>query len=372
MLLEPSPAVFFFPAATMLLPPSALWLSAFLLVVLTLWELPKDVSAGSWDRMASITPKGYVSYFTTEPPQIDGRLDEPAWQNVPWTDSFVDIEGDLQPNPRFETRAAIMWDESYLYFAARMEEPHVWGTLTEKNSVIFQDNDFEIFIDPDGDHHNYYEFEVNALNTIWELTMEKPYRDGGPAVSPTNIEGLLSAVHVEGTLNDPRDRDTGWSVEVAIPWAGLARYSPRPVPPQDGERWRMNFSRVAWKHETDDNSYRKVPDTPENNWVWSPQGVVDMHRPERWGYVQFSRNRETPFRPDSTLPLRDALMEVYYAQRAFHAEHKRWARGKDELARVPDGIQMDAAADGWTARKSDGDVVLEVNHLSQLRIVANP
>ncbi|MEX1055169.1 MAG: carbohydrate-binding family 9-like protein, partial [Rhodothermales bacterium] len=204
-----------------------------LLLLVAMWEIPKDVSAGSWERMASITPRGYVSYFTTEPPQIDGRVDDRAWQNVPWTDLFVDIEGDLQPNPRFETRAAILWDDAYLYVAARMVEPHVWGSLTEKNSVIFQDNDFEIFIDPDGDHHNYYEFEVNPLNTIWELTMEKPYRDGGPAISPTNIEGLISAVHVEGTLNDPRDVDAAWSVEIAIPWTGLARYSPRSVPPKD-------------------------------------------------------------------------------------------------------------------------------------------
>ena len=25
----------------------------------------------------------------------------------------------------------------------------------------------------------------------------------------------------------------------------------------------------------------------EDNWVWSPQGLVDMHVPERWGVVQF-------------------------------------------------------------------------------------
>ena len=52
---------------------------------------------------------------------------------------------------------------------------------TKKNQVIFHDNDFEVFIDPDGDNHNYYEFEMNALNTMWELTLVKPYRDGGPA-----------------------------------------------------------------------------------------------------------------------------------------------------------------------------------------------
>src|SRR5690606_29946519 len=130
-------------------------------VVLMTWQLPQDVGAQSWDRMASIIPRGYVSYFTPDPPTIDGKLDDAAWEDADWTDPFVDIEGDAKPRPPFETRAAIRWDESYLYIGARMEEPHVWGSLTEKNSVIFQDNDFEVFIDPDGDHHNYYELEVN-------------------------------------------------------------------------------------------------------------------------------------------------------------------------------------------------------------------
>ena len=84
------------------------------------------------------------------------------------------------------------------------------------NKIIFNDNDFEIFIDPDGDNHNYYEFEVNPLGTIWELSLDKPYRDGGPIHRGDNMPGLKSAVHIDGSLNDPSDTDTGWSVEVDL------------------------------------------------------------------------------------------------------------------------------------------------------------
>ena len=80
----------------------------------------------------------------------------------------------------------MVWDEDYVYIGAQLEEPQLWATLTEKNSVIFHDDDFEIFIDPNGDNHNYYEFEVNTLNTIWELRLLRPYRDGGPAISGEN------------------------------------------------------------------------------------------------------------------------------------------------------------------------------------------
>lgn len=344
------------------------------------WDLPRDLDASSWEHMAPITPRGYVCYYTSEPPSIDGRLDANAWQNAPWSDRFADIEGDRRPAPRHETRVAMRWDEEYLYIAARLAEPHVWATISEKNSVLFQENDFEVFIDPDGDNHNYYELEINALNTIWELTMEKPYRDGGPAVSPTNIEGLRSAVFVDGTLNAPHDEDNGWSLELAIPWEGLERYKPGPFPPEDGEQWRMNFSRVHWDRDIEGDAYRKVPDAPEHNWVWSPQGVVDMHRPERWGIVQFSRAPvgSASFDPDRTLPFRDALMGVYYAQRQFRSDHGRWAESLSDLDvvavdhRLLGAVTLDAADEesGWTAQLpvvvGGTRRILQVDHTSRL------
>ena len=156
----------------------------------------------------------------------------------------------------------MLWDDQYFYIAAQLEEPHVWGTLTQHDAVIFHDNDFEIFIDPDGDNHEYYEIEINALNTEWDLFLKKPYRDGGPAVDAWEIPGLKTAVHVEGTLNDPRDKDKFWSVEFAFPWKALAGLRPSARPPRDGDQWRINFSRVEWQHEVKDGKYHKVPNTP--------------------------------------------------------------------------------------------------------------
>ena len=85
--------------------------------------------------------------------------------------AFVDIEGDARPRPRFATRMKMLWDDEFFYIAADMQEPDIWGTLTTRDSVIFQDNDFEVFIDPDGDTHEYYELEINALKTAWDLLL---------------------------------------------------------------------------------------------------------------------------------------------------------------------------------------------------------
>ena len=232
-------------------------------------------------------PQRYVCHVAAGSIMIDGRLDDAAWARASWTNSFVDIEGPGKPGPRYRTQAKMAWDEKYLYIAAELEESHVWGTLTGHDQIVFHDNDFEIFIDPDGDTREYYEIEINALNTIFDLLLVRTYIDGGPARHDWNLEGLRSAVFIDGTLNDPRDTDTGWSVELALPWSSLAKFAHRPAPPRSGDTWRMNFSRVQWRHRIVNGWYQKVPDTPEDNWVWSPQGEINMHLPRRWGYVEF-------------------------------------------------------------------------------------
>jgi hypothetical protein len=297
----------------------------------------KRPAARPWWAGAYVPPRGYVCYRAAGPVKIDGRLDDGPWRDAPWTDDFVDIEGDRKPRPRFRTRAKMLWDDAYFYVGAELEEPHVWATLTQHDAVIFQDNDFEVFIDPDGDNHEYYEFEINALNTGWDLLLTRPYRDGGRAINGWEIAGLKTAVHVRGTLNDPRDTDHGWSVELAFPWKALAEAAGRPAPPCDGDQWRVNFSRVEWKHEVSGGKYRKVAGQKEDNWVWSPQGVIDMHQPERWGYVQFSTGRPgaAQFRPDPEGPARHALHQIYHAQRAHHKEHKRWAKALADLHLAP-------------------------------------
>jgi hypothetical protein len=279
-------------------------------------------------------PRGYVAYRASSSPiVVDGRLDEAAWRDAPWTEPFVDIEGGAKPRPRFETRARMLWDDGYFYVGAELREPHVWGTLTEHDSVIFRDPDFEVFIDPNGDNHEYYEFEINALGTGWDLLLPKPYKDDGKALNNWEIPGLKSAVHVDGTLNDTRDTDRGWSVELAFPWRVLGELARRPSPPRDGDQWRVNFSRVEWPVEITGGRYQKVAGRREDNWVWSPQHVVDMHRPESWGYVQFAAGApgRVSFVPDESWPARQWLHRVYYAQRDFRKANGRWAAALDEL-----------------------------------------
>src|SRR5690242_5482876 len=99
-------------------------------------------------------PRRYTCVRANGSLRIDGRLDDLGWQKAAWTNWFIDIEGARKPRPRFRTRAKMLWDDTYLYVGAELEEPHVWGTLTAHDSVIFHDNDFEVFLNPSGDSRN--------------------------------------------------------------------------------------------------------------------------------------------------------------------------------------------------------------------------
>ena len=310
-------------------------------------------SVSAQEIVPPFAPKSYTCQYITEPLVVDGRPDEAGWQQAPWTDDFVDIEGDLKPLPRFRTRAKMLWDEEYFYFFVEMEEPHIWATLRQRDTVIFYDNDFEIFIDPDGDTHRYYEFEMNAFNTIWDLLLITPYRDGANAVlNSWDMRGIKTAVDIRGTINNPSDEDEKWTVEIALPWESLKEQAAGRSKPKPGEYWRVNFSRVEWQVDVVDGKYLKRKDLQtgkrlrEDNWVWSPQGAINMHRPETWGFVLFT-DGDTDGQKSFEIPAHEytkwELRKLYYAQRDYLAAHQQFADRLDQLSTdIPEQAEMTA------------------------------
>ncbi|MGY8787437.1 MAG: carbohydrate-binding family 9-like protein [Fidelibacterota bacterium] len=304
-------------------------------------------------------PKTYLCYKTDSIIMVDGKMDEPIWEKTEWTDSFVDIEGNLKPLPFFDTKVKMLWDDTYFYFGVQMEEPHIWATLTDRDAVIFRDNDFEIFLDPDGDTHNYYELEVNAFETEWDLLLLKPYRDQGKvAVDSWDIPGLISEVNLDGSINNPNDRDLGWSLEIAIPWKALEECAPN-FHPKEGEQWKVNFSRVQWEVDILEDQYVKT-DSPAFNWVWSPQGIINMHYPEMWGLVQFTETVATEssvgFISSNLDQLKWSLRQVYYRERSYYNKHERFTSSLKELelmekpvANIPWPPVLALTPSGWEA-----------------------
>ncbi|MBT8302788.1 MAG: carbohydrate-binding family 9-like protein [Maribacter sp.] len=289
----------------------------FLFYVGSLWVAAQEI------------PRQYITYKAIDNIKIDGIDDEDSWKKAAWSDTFIDIEGKKEPT--YKTQMKMLWDESCLYFFAKLEEPHVWGTLKQRDTVVFYNNDFEIFIDPDGDTHNYMEFEMNALNTIWDLFLTKPYRNYGKVLDSWDIQGIKTAVHIEGTLNNPKDTDVGWSIEIAMPWEVLKEANTHNNIPIR-EFWRFGFSRVNWEFDVKEDRYSRKKDEDdeylsEYNWVWSPQGVINMHEPEKWGYVYFS---------DKEVGLKDSfeIPEDEHLKRYMFSNFRKLLGAEDEFDKV--------------------------------------
>lgn len=251
----------------------------------------------------------YTAYRTDQPIRIDGRLDEPVWRHAPTSPRFVDILSGGRT--LHDTRAMVVWDDRNLYVAYRVEEPLVHAKYTNHNDPIYYDNDVEFFI---AGRDAYYEFEINAFNTCYEVFFiwAEAYERGGFAQAPefarsqlqafngvgfTNhhrggrlgqftwtYPGKQTAVHIDGTVNKDDDRDRGWTVELAFPWAGLAwlaRAEQRALPPREGDVWRMDFSRF--------NTYKEAPPAQDSGgWVWTRHGIWDSHIPECFAHVRFT------------------------------------------------------------------------------------
>ena len=322
-------------------------------------------------------PKNYVAGYTATPPVIDGNINDRVWQNVQWSESFEDIEGYLKPKPYYDTKVKMLWDSTYLYIAANLDDENVWAYLTERDQVVFFDNDFEVFINPVNTSHQYFEYEINALNTMFDLFLPKPYHSGSGALISWDSNRLKHGVHIYGSLNDPGDKDKGWTVELAIPFSDIT-VANIPNIPKNGDIWRINFSRVQWETEVSGDKYVKKRDSnnrvlPENNWVWSPQGIIDMHAPERWGYLQFSTNKAGTNLPDFVLPYselqRQYLWLVYYKQRQYRGVNGKFAKNLKELG-IPENISIEGKQNKLTmeSTSSQFSAIISAADSKEIRI----
>lgn len=286
-------------------------------------------------------PRHYLCLQSAGGIAIDGHLNDPDWKKTLWSETFIDIRapyGSSQPLPM--TKFKMLWDENYLYIAAIVSDYNIRAKNLWRDNPEAVDFDLEIYIDSNADNHRYLVLKINATNSLQSFIYNRPPKDGGTAQN-FPIAGLEHAVFVDGTINKPGDRDKSWQVEMAIPLAAPAILGDVSKDPANGDTWRINFARVEWRGpfvlSTDRGNYK--PDqlkTMEKliRGCWSPQGVINMHRPETWGYVQFYRQPAgfpADFQPDPTEWARHALHKVLYAQKWHYTNTGAYADSPDLL-----------------------------------------
>jgi hypothetical protein len=212
----------------------------------------------------------YHVHKTAHPPAIDGDLSDPAWNDA----APVQLVNSFDGSPtQVRTTARLLYDDKFLYVAFDSESPDVWGTLLKRDDPIYTQEAVEVFLDANGDGRTYNELEVSPNNTIFDAYFVER-RKPDAEVAKAWDSGMVSAVKVNGTLNNPADRDVGWTAELKVPLERLAEV-PR-LPPQAGDRWRFNLYRLVAVHQ------RQV-----EGQAFSPLFQNDFHNLPRFGWLDF-------------------------------------------------------------------------------------
>jgi hypothetical protein len=115
--------------------------------------------------------------------------------------------------------------------------------------------------------------------TFWKGTHPRGIRW---AFTNFDMEGLETAVKIDGTLNNNSDIDKGWTLEIAIPWSGLSLLANgRSIPPKNGDIWSLFLGRFQKLIV----SGKEVQ--PHPAMALSSHGIYDTHLPEKWSKVEF-------------------------------------------------------------------------------------
>ena len=223
---------------------------------------------GSPRRPAPVPTPEMLVQRSTGKIVIDGVADEADWSKAPFGALFRDSLKGTEKLPRTEVK--LLWDDEHLYVFFQAEDDDVWATVTQNDDPkLWTEQAYEVFLDADGELGGYIEIQVNPRGAIFDAYLPRPGQTQADWQS-----GAQAKARVDGTLEDRSDKDRGWQVELAIPWASVKGRSTAPfsVPPPPGTKLRANFFRTD-----------RPKDGALQAWAWSPPMRQTFHALERFG-----------------------------------------------------------------------------------------
>lgn len=208
---------------------------------------------------------------------VDGYLNEDVWTSAEPTRNFVILGNNSNP-AKTVGWAKMLWDDTYLYVAFYCEDSKIWANYLDRDDPLYKEDVVEVYIDANGDGERYLEIEVSPLNTIFDLWLTKPRSSGGQGVFGWTMEGLQTAISVDGSISDNYDIDNSWICEMAMPFSEMEfADDDMNYPPHESEFWRFNLYRFD-RSSTDD------PNGEPTGWNQTSGG---QHEPSRFGAITF-------------------------------------------------------------------------------------
>ena len=188
------------------------------------------VSLSTIGAQEPIRPRA-ASRRISEPPRIDGRLDDAVWQLGTPIGELTQIEPELGVPPTEATEVRFVHDDDHLYMAIRCfdrEPRRIVNTTRERDALLEVDDRVEIVFDTFLDRRNAFFFQINpggskgdALITNNGNNFNKPW------------DGIWDG--------EARVDDSGWTAELALPFKTL-NFAP------GQETWGFNMMRFIGKN----------------------------------------------------------------------------------------------------------------------------
>jgi hypothetical protein len=275
-------------------------------------------------------PEEYYCESAPLAPVVDGVLSSEEWDDFSWSSPFVSSVNEESVVDMFSTLFKVLYHNDTLYFAARLNENHIWAVHDDCISSRQEDNFLEIFIDSDSDEFDFLCIKVNAFGSVCGeyRTIESKEPLQYFSLKDTLIR---CGVYVNGTLNDPGDEDEYWTVELAIP-INLSIGENKVLNP--AAIWKFNILRTRWQYVIVSGYYKQIldADTGEkylgDQWIWSPIGSNSIHHPELWGECNFLAlypHKQQSVNPLHIRQIKWELRNVFYAQHLHFKKHGRYA-----------------------------------------------
>jgi hypothetical protein len=205
-------------------------------------------------------------------PQIDGRLDEPAYQRAEKIHLKNSATTEAITDEAYTTTVQALYDDGYLYLGYVCGDKDIHSSFTQRDERLWEEEVVEVFIDTDGSTPNsYVEIEVSPKNVLYDSYIVDP-KNIDEKTKHYDLEDIHTGVFVDGTTDDRTDEDRRWTIEIAVPFSEIEEgFDPSKL---SDYHWKINFYRI--NQDEHGPAY----------FAWSPT-EGSFHKPERFGEIMF-------------------------------------------------------------------------------------
>ena len=213
---------------------------------------------------------------------VDGKMDEQSWKNAEVQEfkNFFRID---KPVDKQKTKFRMLWDDTNIYLFYEAEDTSLTARETKLDGRTYLDDCAEFFVLPVPDSlYMHFGFEINITDVRYDyVVLWKYYKDRTFFISGYTPEYKVKTVY-NGTLNDQKDKDKGWCMEFAIPFAALSNMQ-NITRPKAGARWA--FQAVRQDRNLVDDRFRSTATLfPIYDFK------LDVHQPNHFGLLEFTDN----------------------------------------------------------------------------------